>query len=36
MLQACKANYDTVACIVGFMTFIVALDTMRMINSITR
>ena len=36
MLEACKANYDTAACLVSFMTFIVAPDSMGTINAITR
>ena len=34
MLEACKANYDTAAYLVGFMTFIVTPDMMGTINAI--
>ena len=33
MFEACKANYDTATCLVGFMTFIVAPDSMGIINA---
>ena len=35
MLEASKANNDTAACLVSFMTFTVAPDLMGTINAIT-
>ena len=36
MLEACKENYDPAACLVTFMTFIVAPNSMGTVKPITR